>query len=57
MKKILKWLALILALTALSPISVLSSENNPISNALQGADDDLFEELIKEITNIKYTHL
>lgn len=56
MKKILKCLALILALTALSPISVLASENNPISNDLQGADDDQFEELIKEITNIKYTH-
>lgn len=56
MKKILKCLALILALTALSPISVLASENNPITNDLQGADDDQFEELIKEITNIKYTH-
>ena len=56
MKKILKCLALILALTALSPLSVLASENNPISNDLQGADDDQFEELIKEIANIKYTH-
>lgn len=56
MKKILKCLALILALTALSPLSVLASENNPISNDLQGANDDQFEELIKEIANIKYTH-
>ena len=57
MKKILKCLALILALTALSPLSVLASENNPISNDLQGANDDQFEELIKDVNSSKRGHM
>lgn len=56
MKKILKCFALILVLTTVFPISVLASDNNSIYSDLRGVDDDQFEELIKEIFDIKSAH-